>query len=165
MIVIIWWIYYHLVVVSVLLWIPRLFDLKIALLLTVEITTSSFWTRSYLLCLASSFYQCYQSMYTWSKVSLLRSEVKIMCFRFDFLEHYVPIGHILTYQPRILIHQPHYTMRHLSRILMHPHKGACTLSRLLSIFVDWHIRLDRITEVGQHELCDCKSEFTRLSFS
>ncbi len=35
----------------------------------LEITTSSFWTRSYLLCLASSFYQYYQSRYTWSKVT------------------------------------------------------------------------------------------------
>ncbi len=29
----------------------------------LEITTSSFWTQSYLLCLASSFYQYYQSRY------------------------------------------------------------------------------------------------------
>ncbi len=70
-IVIIWWIYYHLVVVSVLLWILMLFDFKNCASShrsILEITISSFWTWSYLLCLASSFYQYYQSMYTWLKI-------------------------------------------------------------------------------------------------
>ncbi len=75
-IVIIWWIYYHLVVVSVLLWIILLcrsvqryliWVLRFFSPLNSRNHNIKFLTRSYLLCLASSFYQYYQSMYTWSK--------------------------------------------------------------------------------------------------